>query len=320
MDELSLGLDIGYSDYDFDLYVLADSIWIYDTLTGEKLFPLDTGSTITIKEKTGTGTYSGFMQYRRDFGKYITANAGLRLTGMHYIKKLHYSPRLSLTTHLDDKTDLSLSYGKHYQQPPWFMLASNGSKSGLDYYHTDHYIAGISRLLAEDIKASVEVYYKEYKDEPVSSSEITDYPGDRSFEFVNYVGGYSKGIEFFIQKKVKNGFWGTFSHSYSIARQDDPRSKGWTDTVACPYTEYPKDFDYGHTGTLILGWQHDFLNDSWYKNAKQTKLYKAISWFPGVPASSNEYSLRFRYMGKKPYTEQEYIPMLREWGVQPGSK
>jgi hypothetical protein len=43
--------------------------------------------------------------------------------------------------------------------------------------------------------------------------------------------------------------------------------------------------------------------------------FKIFAWLPFLPADEMEISLKFRYMGGRPYTPPVYRPELKEWIV-----
>jgi hypothetical protein len=45
--------------------------------------------------------------------------------------------------------------------------------------------------------------------------------------------------------------------------------------------------------------------------------YKAASWLPVFPADESEISVKYRYLGGRPYTPQQYHAEWRRWTVDP---
>ncbi|MFP4459392.1 MAG: TonB-dependent receptor [Candidatus Zixiibacteriota bacterium] len=316
-NELSAGLYARYNIFDYDYYDDIDTLYYYypgtDSIIGSTgyVFGKDTFS------EESTGKLGGYAQYRHHFGPLFYAMAGVRVDYLEYTNRLYISPRATITYKLTSETDISLAYGRHYQSPTWFELAFNGKKRPLDYYYADQVVIGIDHLFADDIRATAEAYYKRYEDYPIQKSNTTPEPFDQEYYYVNEVEGYAQGIEFFLQKKVKKNFWGTASYSYSIARNKDPRRSFCPDTGECIYNEYPKSFDYGHVATGVLGYRREFMNEEWYKDLQGKFWWEAISWIPGMPSDESEYSVRFRYLGKRPMQQPVYHDTLRTWTIEP---
>src|SRR5690606_24531353 len=63
---------------------------------------------------------------------------------------------------------LNLSGGRYYQSPSYIWLAANSENRGLKSIRTDVFVAGIDRMLAEDVRGSLEGYYTLYNDYPAS--------------------------------------------------------------------------------------------------------------------------------------------------------
>ncbi|MBN1756623.1 TonB-dependent receptor [bacterium] len=317
-NELSGGAYLKYNHFDYDYFDKEDTLFIYEPGTDSII-----GSTGYIYGEQDTVIehslkYGGYLQYKHYFGALFRLNAGVRLDALEFTRNYYFSPRLSLTYNLLASTGLSVAYGRHYQPPDWYMLAFNGRGTTLDHYYSDQYVAGIDHLFAEDVRGTLEAYYKSYHDYPATRSQLTEDPYDEDIYFVNAVKGYAKGIEIFLQKKVKENLWGTLSYSYSKAVNRDPRATNCPDSLVCPYGEYPKSFDYGHVATFIMGYRQEFMQYEWYHNLKSKWWWGPLSWIPGTPSDESEYSFRFRYLGGRPYTEPTYRPEHRLWVVDPG--
>jgi outer membrane receptor protein involved in Fe transport len=234
----------------------------------------------------------------------LTLNAGIRYDYLDYTQRTSLAPRLGCKFSFSQSSAFSFGAGRQYQNPDYYMLMANENNKNLKPKYTDQVILGIDKLFSDDIKASLETYYKKYFDVPIDISSTTTDSVDWSSQKVNAGKGYAKGIEFFLQKKVKDNFWGTISYSYSIAKAFDPRD-------STEKTEYNWDFDYRHVFTGIIGWRLEFQHYEWYEKIR--KWLKFIGWTGIVPADESEISLKFRYLGGKPYTKLTYRPELRRW-------
>ncbi|MBL7149250.1 MAG: TonB-dependent receptor [Candidatus Cloacimonetes bacterium] len=309
------GVAVKYDETDFDMYGCPDTLYVYDT-TVEEIVIIDTlkdqfgnprylGNSEPTKNDTTAYKLGGYLQWENHFGKF-TLNTGIRYDYFSYIKEGTIAPRIGMKYAFSDRSNLSLGLGRHYQNPDYYTLNHNELNKELDPKYTDQVVLGIDRLLAEDIKISIETYYKIYRDVPVRYSDTTP----DSLDWVNYsinVGeGYAKGMEFFLQKKVKDNFWGTISYSYSIARAEDPRFPD-------EEIEYSWDFDYRHVFTGILGYKFEFMKYEWYE--RNRSWMKWLSWTNLIPSDETEISIKYRYLGGKPYTVPTYDPGLRRWIV-----
>jgi outer membrane receptor protein involved in Fe transport len=239
----------------------------------------------------------------------LTSNTGFRYDRHQLTGRGYFSPRLGFSFRLNQTTNLNLAAGRSYQSPDWYQLAMNTANRRLGSKYTDQAVLGLERLFSEDLRGTAEIYYKKYRDVPIPLSLATDDPNDFSSSYVNRGRGHAKGIELFLQKKVKRDFWGTASYSYSISRAEDPRSPG---------LEYDWDFDYRHVLTLIAGYRRDLSEKGWYKSMRGSLWYRASSWLPLLPADETELSFKWRYLGGRPYTPQTYHAEWRRWTLDPG--
>ena len=320
LGKLESGGYFNFDEFYTDKFMRPDTVFVYavgteiivDTLKDENgnpiIYALDEDN--KIKEKIFPKKYGGYIQEEKQFGR-ITVNAGIRYDYLDYSHESSVAPRVGGKYSISQTSHLSLGAGRQFQNPDYYMFTANESNKNLKPKYTDQIVLGIDKLLAEDIKASVETYYKKYFDVPLNISSTTTDSVDWSSQKINAGKGYAKGIEFFLQKKVKDNFWGTISYSYSVAKAYDPRDP-------TEKTEYNWDFDYRHVFTGIIGCRLEFQHYDWYD--KWRKWFKFIGWLGIIPADETEISLKFRYLGGKPFTKLTYVPELRRWllsGNQP---
>jgi len=308
-DEIVFGLFLKRPECYFSQRMKPDTLYLY--LPGTDSIVGNTGivNTYDVANDQRTWKYGAYLQNKHSWGGWFTSNAGLRydrhdFTGHHYL-----SPRLGLSFHLYQKANLNLAIGRSYQSPDWYQLAMDTANRRLEDKYTDQAVLGLELFISDDMRSTVEAYYKRYRDVPIPVSMITDDPNDFSPLYVNHGKGYAKGVEYFLQKKVKRDLWGTASYSYSVSRAQDPRD---------PSREFNWDFDYRHVLTLIAGYRRDFRELGWFRSMRSRAWYKISSWLPLLPADETELSLKWRYLGGRPYTPQTYHPEWRRWTLDPG--
>jgi hypothetical protein len=127
--------------------------------------------------------------------------------------KLHLSPRLSVGYQIFENSLVSLSGGRFYQAPSYIWLIGDPINSKLTPIRADQIVLSYQQTLRPDTKLQVEIYQKWYNNYParvfrpysvLSPSGFDDLVNDIPFglEPLSSSGiGYSRGIEFFIQKK-----------------------------------------------------------------------------------------------------------------------
>jgi hypothetical protein len=231
----------------------------------------------TINAKSNIDTYKLFSHINlttKLFNDVVILNTGARVDFFEYLKlRTYFSPRAGLSIKFTPVSSLNFAWGLYHQSPEYIWLSSNPENYKLNSIRSEHFIAGIDHFFASDLKASVEVYYKKYKDYPVWKDIPTYILIDGGADFgPNIVGeavsagnGYVKGIDISLQKKLsQSGLYGIINYSYI--------QSGFT---ALEGGEKPGAFDPGHQFTLIAGYQ---FKSGWLIGAK------------------------FKYTGGRPYT------------------
>lgn len=257
------------------------------------------------EDRTRSVSYktAAYAQLGVNFLRHFHFTGGLRYDYFDYNRFRSLSPRLGISYYLTPRTTLNAAFGIHYQSPAYIELTANPKNRHLKNKYTRQYVIGLERLMGEDIKLTLEAYYKSYHDVPVLRSLTTPDPFD-SFrgERLNIGKGEASGIEFFFQKKLTGNFSTIVSYSYSRAQARDPRGNGW----------YDWDFDYRHIFNVVGGYKISLHQRSWYNRMKRKWWYHALGWL--LPfADEVEFSFKFRYSGGRPFTPPVYHPEFRRW-------
>lgn len=186
------------------------------------------------------------------------------------------SPRLSVTYALPGNFSINASAGRYYKIPPYTILGfadNNGVlvNKNSRYLRSDHLAAGVEYLPGEDLRFTVEGFYKRYAHVPVSVRDgisLSNLGSDFNVlgnEAVTTNGkGRAYGLEFFAQKKLTKRFFGIVS-----------------------YTFYRSEYS---------GVNNRFIPSSW-----DNRHLLSVTW--GYKLRRNwELGLKFRYQGGAPYT------------------
>jgi outer membrane receptor for ferrienterochelin and colicin len=210
----------------------------------------------------------------RLFKDAASLNAGFRIDYFEYINlKTYFSPRAGLSVALNPLTSLNFAWGIYHQSPEYIWLTSSPYNNLLNNIQSIHYIAGVEHFFSSDIRATIEVYHKQYKDYPVWIDIPTYILIDGGADFgPNIVGqassagtGFVNGFDVSIHKKLsRTGLYGMINYSFI--------NSGFT---ALAGNEKPGAFDPNDQFTLIAGYQ--------FKNG----------WLVGG---------KFKYSGGRPYT------------------
>lgn len=144
--------------------------------------------------------------------------------GMNGLQTL--SPRISFSYVLADKWTWNSSVGRYYKIPPYTILgfADNNNllvNKNAKYLRSNHYTTGVEYLLNDELRFTIEGFYKKYSNVPVSDRNgisLANLGTDFTLlgnEAVTTNGkGKAYGIEFFVQKKVTNNFFGILSYTF----------------------------------------------------------------------------------------------------------
>jgi hypothetical protein len=312
-DGLELGFGGAVKSIPLDLAVTwsADTLFEWDNsrtppaVTGiHETYPAyDQARNVTTSKAAAYGQVK-FHPVRR-----MTAHLGIRTDYFDYTRKHAVDPRIGFSYALTPGFSLNLAFGRHSQSPAYVQLASHPDNRGLGYKETRQAVAGFERLFRDDIRGTVEVFYKDYRGVPIDPAELTDDPYDAGEgRLVARGKGNSRGVEFFLQKKMSGPFHATVSYSYSVSRGVDPRNG----------EEFNWDFDFRHVFTAIGGARWDLREKGWYRSLNRKAWTKWVDWlFPF--ADQVEAAVRWRYLGGRPHTAPAYEPEYRTWIVEPGT-
>ena len=136
------------------------------------------------------------------------------------------SPRLSFAYHLSSKWDINASVGTYFKIPPYTALGylnNNGlaANQDMDYIQSTHYVLGTQFLPRNDLRFTVETFYKKYQDYPVSAAtgislanQGAEYASVGSERLLSIGDGETYGFEVFVQQKLVKNFFYVASYSY----------------------------------------------------------------------------------------------------------
>lgn len=245
----------------------------------------------TIQSNNNNIRYSAYIQDRIEVIKSrLFVRPGLRYSYYGINKEDFLLPRFSLSFTPSNGFTIRAGAGRYVQSPGFekliepdniFNISKFQDVSGLEAETSVQYVLGLSKVLSDKWKFSVEGYYKTYDKLITNKYELRERlvdvfvpdtherittldPANYTFELqevyeltdipINNGEGTSKGLEFMLQK---------FSHP-------DDRWSGWfsyvlakserTETIQGERITYPFDYDRRHTFNLIL---NRGLNDKW---------------------------------------------------------
>lgn len=194
--------------------------------------------------------------------------------GMNGLQTL--SPRISFSYVLADKWTWNSSVGTYYKIPPYTILgfADNNNvlvNKNAKYQRSNHYTTGFEFLPNDGLRFTIEGFYKQYSNVPVSNRNgisLANLGTDFTLlgnEAVTTNGkGKAFGAEFFVQKKLTKNFFAILS-----------------------YTFYRSEYS---------GVDRKYIASSW-----DNQHLLSITWGYKFPRNW-ELGLKFRYQGGSPFT------------------
>jgi outer membrane receptor protein involved in Fe transport len=189
------------------------------------------------------------------------------------------SPRVGLSYALSNKWNVSASYGIYYRLPSYSQMAFVQPGTAVteawvnpgEYIKSTHYVGGFEFLPSQSLRFTVEGFYKQYSNYPVSvndgisiANKGTDFGAIGNEPITQNGEGKAYGFEVFAQQKLTKRSFGIISYTY-----------------------YRSEFS-GADGKLIsAAWDNRHL--------------LSLTW--GYKFKKNwELGLKFRYQGAAPYT------------------
>jgi CarboxypepD_reg-like domain/TonB-dependent Receptor Plug Domain len=144
--------------------------------------------------------------------------------GMNGLQTL--SPRISFSYVLADKWTWNSSAGIYYKIPPYTILgfADNNNvlvNQNAKYQRSNHYTTGFEYLPNDGLRFTIEGFYKQYSNVPVSvrngislANLGTDFTLLGNEAITSNGKGKAYGVEFFAQKKLTKNFFGILSYTF----------------------------------------------------------------------------------------------------------
>ncbi len=205
-----------------------------------------------LKDETTTQT-GAYVQDTRVVSSRLSLTWGARFDNYRYLGQSRISPRAGLSFRLSSRLSFRASYGTYYQQPNFLFAAVFPQNRHLVPFRADHYVTGLSYAPSRTVRLTLEAYRKVYKDYPVA----TQFPAvslanlgdtfnirDILFPLSSAGRGRAQGIEFFVEKKFSDRFFGQANFSSSSSTQ-----------AGLDGLQRPANFDYRHVLNVTAAWQ-----------------------------------------------------------------
>jgi len=209
-----------------------------------------------VRRKLNASRLGAFASFTWSVTPSLDLSPGLRLEHYTVNGNTHLQPRLSLVYRLSERTSLTAAGGVYRQSLPLTLLSQNPKYEKLNDPAAYHTVIGLSQLLSENTRLTVEVYDKQYRHFPLDPSQpalfIADEGGNRT-SLTDNGRAYARGVEVVLQKKLARDLFGLVSGSYYTSRYRGYDGR-WRDRI------YGNRFTFSAEGGYIASkkWQYSF--------------------------------------------------------------
>ncbi len=249
---LSMGIDIQNVKLDYNfrqngldtLYQFTRNDRLPDP--GRKFLVLDPED-VNYHFDGGATHAAAYASFDATIDKFVVI-PGLRYSYNGFSKASRIAPRLQLRYQAAANTMLNLASGIYYQKPINKFIAASGTNNLLSDEQSIHYILGVHHQPADDLKLTVETYYKSF-DKLISPT------GSAGNVYSNRGDAWSSGIDAILLKRFTDSYYGQLSYSYAIAKRNDHDGFG----------EYTSPNNQTHNFSVFFGYQ---INREWFVSAK----------------------------------------------------
>jgi hypothetical protein len=208
-----------------------------------------------------------YLQASRAVTSRVSLTGGLRFDHYEALGEARLSPRAGLTVTVAPTLSWNASYGRYFQQPAFLFLTAFPQNRDVAPWRADHYVTGLSWTPSPDLRASVEVYGKRYRDYPVAATlpsvslaNIGDTFDVREilFPLTSAGRGEAYGVELFLEKRLTAKLYGQGNLSFSRTRH-----------AALDGVLRPGSFDYPFVFNLTGGYR---LTPKWELSSRVAVL------------------------------------------------
>ncbi len=226
---------------------------------------------IKFDQTVSIANYSAFFTIKQNIRNNIISSIGFRFDRNDYERRNLLSPRVNVDYELiEGRTNIIFNFGEYYQNPPGIYIANDTSEK-LKSVKAKQYSLSLEYMITPSTKASLSAYKKDYSDSPMlPNSDIHNDPTFLFDELRMYNGiisngkASSEGLEFLIQKKRVENFYGLIGASLFNSSFIDYEG-----------IERNRNHNYKYIFNIVGGYR---------------------------PKSDWEISIRWSYFGGKPYT------------------
>lgn len=195
-----------------------------------------------INSNGNSSLFQVYSQLQFTFNEKWKSNVGVHFSSFRLNNSTSFEPRLNINYSLNDKSDLSLSYGLHSQilpLPVYFVTQddeSNGvNNKNLELNKAHHIVLSHQYEFNNYTRIKTEVYHQRLFNVPVGLNENENYSIiNQQFQYprfalINEGKGSNTGIETTVERFMQNNLYYIFTASISDSKYKTPTSK-WIDS------------------------------------------------------------------------------------------
>ena len=221
--------------------------------------------------------------YNYPFTSVDTNDAAIFTNPQKATNKSQISPRLAISHPITERDIIRFSYGHYFQRPDGYYLYRNLSfqsltKTGNNVGNpnlfpekTVAYEVGVEHLFTNDIKGSINGYYKDVTNLMNNQKFVLRFVNNKEVRaFVNADYGNMKGLEFTLTKRVGQYWGGSVNYTFSIAKGRSSSSGSGSGAFTSERRLNIMSFDQTHTvnANISLRTPDDFIKglNNWRAN------------------------------------------------------
>ena len=260
----------------------------YNNNTNNKIFTAAGPEEILFNTDISMHKYALFGSASRKFSDdKIQLSLGARFDGNSYSSDMsnplkQFSPRLSLSWKLSEKTAWNFNTGRYFQLPPYTALGYTAGgelvnkANNIKYIGVTHLVTGLEYNYNDYGRVTVEGFYKWYTNYPLLLREnisLANLGGDFGIignePVIPSSSGRSYGMEFLVQQRLYKGFYGILAYTL-----------GWSQFTNTDDKYTASSWDARHIVNLTMGKR---LGRNWEIGIK----YRLQTGLPGTPFSAD---------------------------------
>ncbi len=270
----------------------------YTNETFRRLFYNNTENELNYQTNLNLFGYQAFAQASDEYlDNRLKLSVGVSLVGNNYNKNMQnplnqFSPRMSASYVLSDKLDLNANFGRYAMQPAYttlgFRYATGGplvnQNENLKYVTSNQAIVGIEYRPVEKMRFTVEGFYKQYQNYPLSvsdglsiASKGTDYGQIGDEEIISTGKGRAYGVEFLNKimewKNLNITSTYTFFRSEFTDKNDVYRPSSW-DTRHL--LNLISSYKFGKSWNIAMRWR--YVGGAPYSPIDYEKSGNRVAW------------------------------------------